>query len=89
MVYSNKRSRVTVDIFNHRYTIRGDEDANHVRLVASYVDQKMREIHSANEYLDTRELAVLTAINAMNEYLKLKEENALLKRTVKRMKEEK
>ena len=89
MEYSNKRSRVTVDIFNHQYTIRGDEDANHVRLVASYVDQKMREIHNANEYLDTRELAVLTALNAMNKYLKLKEENALLKRTVKRMKEEK
>ena len=84
-----KKSRVTVDIYNHRYTIRGDEDENHVRLVASYVDQKMREIHAANEFLDTRELAVLTAINAMNDFLKLKEENTSLKRTIKRLKEEK
>lgn len=85
---NNKRSRVTVNIFNHRYTIRGDEDANHVRLVATYVDQKMREIHSANQKLDTRELAVLTAVNVMNEYLKLKDENNELQRRVKRMKEE-
>jgi len=80
---SNKRSRVTVDIYNHRYTIRGNEDANHVRLVASYVDQKMREIHAANEFLDTRELAVLTAVNTMNDYLKLKEENEQLKQKLK------
>jgi len=87
--YSNKRSRVTVDIYNHQYTIRGNEDANQVRLVASYVDRKMREIYSTNEFLDTRELAVLTAVNSMNDYLKLKEENTLLKKRVKRMKEEK
>lgn len=83
MTRSNKRSRVTVDIYNHRYTIRGNEDANHVRLVASYVDQKMREIHAANEFLDTRELAVLTAVNTMNDYLKLKEENEQLKQKLK------
>lgn len=34
----------------------------------------MREIHEANPSLDTAKLAVLTAVNTMNEYMKLKEE---------------
>ncbi|HLS59890.1 MAG TPA: cell division protein ZapA [Virgibacillus sp.] len=76
----NERIRITVDIYNKPYTIIGKESASHVRLVASLVDQKMRDIHEANEYLDTTKLAVLTAVNTMNDYLKLKEENtALLK----------
>ena len=37
------------------------------------VDEKMTEIHQANESLDTTRLAVLTAVNTMNDYLKLKD----------------
>jgi cell division protein ZapA len=34
----------------------------------------MREIQSHNRFLDTKQLAVLTAVNTMSEYLKIKEE---------------
>ena len=37
------------------------------------VDEKMREISASNPSLDTNKLAVLTAINAVNDYLKTKE----------------
>ncbi|HLR67150.1 cell division protein ZapA [Virgibacillus alimentarius] len=70
--------RVSVDIYNRSYTIVGEETASHVRLVASLVDQKMREIQEANKHLDTTRLAVLTAVNSMNDYLKLKEDYAAL-----------
>ncbi|OOP68383.1 cell division protein ZapA, partial [Heyndrickxia oleronia] len=46
--------------------------------VASIVDAKMREIRSNNPSLDTSKLAVLTAVNTVNEYLKLKEQYELL-----------
>lgn len=74
----NDKARVTVDIYNKSYTIVGKESANHVRLVANLVDQKMREIQGANPHLDTTRLAVLTAVNSMNDYLKLKEDYATL-----------
>lgn len=74
----NDKTRITVEIHNKSYTIVGTEPAHHVRLVASLVDQKMREIQAANRDLDTAKLAVLTAVNSMNEYLKLKEEYAKL-----------
>ncbi|WP_077327333.1 cell division protein ZapA [Virgibacillus siamensis] len=74
----NDKTRVTVEIYNKPYTIMGKENAQHVRFVASLVDQKMRDIHDANQQLNTSELAVLTAVNTMNEYMKLKEEYASL-----------
>ncbi|MEW9675462.1 cell division protein ZapA [Lentibacillus sp. L22] len=74
----NDKTRITVEIHNKSYTIVGTEPEHHVRLVASLVDQKMREIQAANRDLDTAKLAVLTAVNSMNEYLKLKEEYAKL-----------
>ncbi|WP_407269131.1 cell division protein ZapA [Radiobacillus sp. PE A8.2] len=73
MSHSDK-TRTTVDIYGKSYTIIGQEPAHHVRMVASLVDQKMREIYDANQKLDTNKLAVLTAVNTMNDYLKLKEE---------------
>ena len=73
-VAENKKTKVTVDINNRKYTIVGTESAEHVQLVADLVNDKMTEIHVANEHLDTTRLAVLTAINTMNDYLKLKEE---------------
>ncbi len=38
------------------------------------VDEKMREINDANPYLDTSKLAVLTALNIVNDFLKLQNE---------------
>lgn len=77
-VTRNDKTRITVDIYNQTYTIIGDESEAHVRLVASLVDQKMREIKEKNVNLDTSRLAVLTAVNTMNDYLKLKEDYEVL-----------
>lgn len=67
------KTRVTVDIYNKSYNIVGKESPQHVRTVANLVDQKMREIRDASPNLDTTRLAVLTAVNTMNDHLKLKE----------------
>ncbi|HVI21734.1 MAG TPA: cell division protein ZapA, partial [Bacillus sp. (in: firmicutes)] len=40
------KRRITVDINGLQYVIIGTESANHIRLVASMVDDKMREINS-------------------------------------------
>ena len=66
--------RTVVDIYGHTYKMLGTETSGHMRLVASMVDSKMREINAANPSLDQAKLAVLTAVNATHEYLKLKEQ---------------
>ncbi|CAH0346279.1 cell division protein ZapA [Bacillus sp. CECT 9360] len=69
----DRKNKITVDIFGQQYTILGEESPSHIRLVASMVDDKMRDISSMNPKLDTSKLAVLTAVNAMHDYLKLKD----------------
>ena len=88
MSHSDKK-RVTVDIYGRSYTIVGEEEPHHVRMVASLVDQKMREIHDVNKSLDTTNLAVLTAVNTMNDYLKLKGEYEELYQSIKEKEEHK
>ena len=71
---SDKKNKITVDIYGQQYTIVGKESPSHMRTVASMVDDKMREISQKNPNLDVSRLAVLTAINAVHDYLKLKDE---------------
>ncbi|TYR82207.1 cell division protein ZapA [Priestia megaterium] len=68
------KTRATVDIFGQPYKIVGSESTSHIRLVASIVDDKMREISKKNPYLDINKLAVLTAVNIVHDYVKLKED---------------
>lgn len=72
------KTRITVEIHNKSYTVVGTEKPHHVRLVANLVDQKMSDIQGMNQQLTTTELAVLTAVNTMNDYMKLKEDYATL-----------
>ncbi|WP_425515839.1 cell division protein ZapA [Mesobacillus maritimus] len=87
MLSDTKKTRTTVDIYGQQYTIVGTESTSHVRLVASLVDDKMREISSMNPILDTNKLAVLTAVNAVNDYLKVKDRVERLEAEIQRLKE--
>lgn len=78
------KTRTTVEIYNRSYTIVGEEQAHHVRMVASLVDQKMQEIREGNKDLDAAQLAVLTAVNTMNDYIKLKEDYTELTESIKK-----
>ncbi|MGM9924572.1 MAG: cell division protein ZapA [Bacillus sp. (in: firmicutes)] len=70
----NNKNKITVDIYGQQYTIVGAESSSHIRLVASLVDDKMREISEKNPHLDVSKLAVLTAVNTIHDYLKVKEQ---------------
>lgn len=70
---NNKKARVTVEIYGQTYTVVGTEPSSHVRYVASLVDERMRGINKHNRHLDSKKIAVLTAVNSVNEYLKMQE----------------
>lgn len=74
----NEKTKITVDIYGQQYTIVGTESSSHIRHVASLVDDKMREISEKNPSLDVSKLAVLTAINAFHEYLKMQEQMSIM-----------
>lgn len=73
------KNRIVVKINEQQYTIIGQDDPAHIRHVAHLVDQKIKEIGEMSPGLDTTRKSVLTAVNVMDEYIKLKQEhNALL-----------
>jgi cell division protein ZapA len=71
---NTEKTRTIVDIYGQQYVILGTEDPSHIRTVASMVDDKMREIGSKNPALDVNKLAVLTAVNAVNDYMNMKDQ---------------
>ena len=79
MLSNSQKSRTTVDIYGQQYVIMGSESPSHIRHVASLVDNKMREISYKNPNLDATKLAVLTAVNAVNDFLQMKDELNRLK----------
>ncbi|MGE7624187.1 cell division protein ZapA [Viridibacillus sp. NPDC096237] len=81
------KNRISVDIYGQTYTMLGTESTTHMRLVASTVDNTMREIKQANPSLDSTKLAVLTAVNSVNDSLKLKEQLVLLEEELKKLKD--
>lgn len=87
MLSDTKKNRSTVVIYGQQYTIVGIESTSHIRLIASMVDDKMREISSANPSLDINKLAVLTAVNAVNDYIKMKDRVESLEAEIKRLKD--
>lgn len=82
------KNRVSVEIYGQTYNIVGTESPGHLRFVASSVDEQMRMIKRANPSLDSAKLAVLTACNAVNDYLKLKNQVEILESELKKLKDE-
>lgn len=84
---NTEKNRTTVDIYGQQYVIMGTESPSHIRLVASLVDDKMREINSKNPMLDVNKLAVLTAVNAVNDYIKIKDQLERLQAEIQKEKD--
>lgn len=70
----NKVIKVSVEIFNEDYTVRGDENPEYIEMLASYVDRRMKMIHQRNPNLSNTKIAVLTALNLADELNKLQED---------------
>jgi len=66
---------VRVQIFGSEYRIASDADPEHVREVARYIDQKMREVASSLSLRSISTIAVLTAVNLADELFKTEEED--------------
>jgi cell division protein ZapA len=58
---------VEVRIYNQVYNIRGDGNSAYISELASYVDQKMREVVSGTHTVDSLRVAILSALKIADE----------------------
>ena len=87
LLAEQQKNKISVEIYGQTYKIVGTESTGHMRLVASIVDDKMREISVHNPALDNAKLAVLTAVNTVHELLKLREQVEALEEQLKKLKD--
>lgn len=66
------KNKLQVEIFGHRYTLRGDADEKYAKELAAYVDRKMTETASHAKGINASKLAILAAINIAHELFQLK-----------------
>jgi cell division protein ZapA len=56
-----------VEIYDQIYQIKGGIQADYVKQLAAYVDSKMREIAQGSKTVDSLKVAVLAALNIVDE----------------------
>lgn len=71
---SEPENRVEVEIFGESYILKGDEVPEYMGMLAQYVNRKMRQVVARNPKLGTTKAAVLTALNVVDELMKLQKE---------------
>ncbi|MBM4128486.1 MAG: cell division protein ZapA [Nitrospira sp.] len=65
---------VEVYILGQRYTIKGDAPEEHIRKLAAFVDEKLREIYNSSPNITPVKASILAALNIADELIRLKDE---------------
>lgn len=60
-------SQIRVNIFGTEYTLRSDDNENYVRELSRYLDDKMRTIDKTSAVKSSSKIAVLAALNIIDE----------------------
>jgi cell division protein ZapA len=76
---------VKVTIMGQVFSVSSDDGEEHLRRVASLVDDKMREITDVGRVASSYAAAVLTALNIASEYQKLRDEQVEIEATIERL----
>jgi len=62
-----------INIYDQVYNFNVDQNEEHVKKLADYVDTKMREVADATRTVDSLKVAVLAALNIADEMFTLRE----------------
>ena len=83
-----QKNKVSVKINGQEYSIVGAETKEYLLKVSNFVDEKMESIAKANKKLSTSMIAVLTAVNIADQYLKIKNRFEELEKDTKKPQQE-
>jgi len=65
---------VQITILNQTFNIQGGDDPAHMRELARYVEEKMKDIRRATNTVDSYRLAILTALHIADELFRMQDE---------------
>lgn len=69
-----EKNRVKVQILGEEYVIKGDAQAEYMENLAKMLDQRMAKLAGVHPRLTRTQIAVLTALNILDEYVRLQQD---------------
>jgi cell division protein ZapA len=69
-----QKHKVMVEIFGENYPLKGSAEPERIMRVAAHLDGRMRQTAGAYPRLTTAKVAILTALNITDEYLRLQKD---------------
>lgn len=79
-----EKTKTIVSIGGKEYTICGTDSAEYIHRVALKVNGKLDEMKRANPDLNNIQLAMLTALNIADDYMKMSDELEKVKKELER-----
>ena len=76
---TSDKNVLKVRIYGAEYSIRGHADANYIKAVAEYLDQKMRDVDSNIRVDSSIKVAILASLNITDELFRERAENKRIK----------
>ncbi len=73
---------VEVQILGQSYSIKTDEDEAHIKALAQYVDEKLKEIYNAVPNVNHVKVAIMAAFGIADELFKLRAEQETLDKLI-------
>jgi cell division protein ZapA len=71
-----------VNILGQKYTVKGDADDVYIRKLASFVDEKLKEVYSNSPSITPLKAAILASLNIADELHRLKEAQENIARNI-------
>ncbi|KAA3616060.1 MAG: cell division protein ZapA [Calditrichaeota bacterium] len=69
-------NNITVQIYGSEYSIKGDSDVEYMQEIATYIDRKMKDIQQNTSTKPALKVAILAALNIVDELFRERELNA-------------
>jgi cell division protein ZapA len=64
------KTRIEVEIYNQTFIVTSEDDEQYVRAIASYVDQRMRQLGGSTKTAVSLRVAIMAALSIADEYHK-------------------
>jgi cell division protein ZapA len=71
---SDKKTKITVEIYGESYALKGDVEPERIIRLAAMLDERMKKTAKANLRMSPAKIAVLTALNIADEFLRLEQD---------------
>ncbi|MBI3801005.1 MAG: cell division protein ZapA, partial [Deltaproteobacteria bacterium] len=76
---------IEVEIFGQTFTVNSEDDENYVRQLASYVDQRMRQVGGTSKTAVPLRVAIMAAMSIADEYYKASRREAEIEQEAARL----